>query len=181
MSPEIRHRDYTARKFFYGWVIALCCTLITIINGGIFFTFSVFFKPVALDFGWSRGEFAGSYTAMMVAYAPGAFFAGRLAGSRGPGAWPWPCRVEAAFQSGWHTYLKQSWSLGGGGGLLCSFWFEAQHRVALPFDGPGVSLQPEDGSISLRYGFSIPSLCQSISPVGKNPPLLARFKSPPLP
>jgi len=84
MSSEIKHGGPATGKFFYGWVVALCCTLITIINGGIFFSFSVFFKPVALDFGWSRGEFAGSYTAMLVAYAPGAFFAGRLADRRGP-------------------------------------------------------------------------------------------------
>ncbi len=72
------------RRFYHGWVIALCCTLITIINGGIFFSFSVFFKPVTLDFGWSRGEFAGSYTAMLIAYAPGALIAGRLADRHGP-------------------------------------------------------------------------------------------------
>jgi len=71
-------------KFFYGWIIAACCTLTTFINGGIFFTFSVFFKPVAGDFSWSRGEVASNYTAMLVAYAPGAFFAGKLADRYGP-------------------------------------------------------------------------------------------------
>lgn len=84
MSPEREPRGSATGKVFYGWVIALCCTLITIINGGVFFTFSVFFKPVALDFGWSRGEFAGNYTAMLLAYAPGAFFAGKLADRYGP-------------------------------------------------------------------------------------------------
>jgi len=79
MSSEIKQRGPAAGKFFYGWVVALCCTLITIVNGGVFFSFSVFFKPVALDFGWSRGEFASSYTSLLVAYAPGAFFAARLA------------------------------------------------------------------------------------------------------
>lgn len=72
------------KPFFYGWVIALCCTLVTIINGGIFFSFSVFFKPVAFDFGWSRGGFSTAFTAMLVAYAPGAFFSGRLADRHGP-------------------------------------------------------------------------------------------------
>ena len=84
MSPEREPQDPAAGEFFYGWVIALCCTLVTIINGGIFFTFSIFFKPVVFDFGWSRGEFGGSYTAMLVAYAPGAFIAGRLADRHGP-------------------------------------------------------------------------------------------------
>jgi len=54
------------------------------VNGGIFICFGVFFKTVALDFGWSRGEFAGNYTAMLLAYAPAAFFTGRLADRRGP-------------------------------------------------------------------------------------------------
>jgi len=84
MSPEKERREPATGKLFYGWVIALCCTLVTIINGGIFFTFGIFFKPVAFDFGWSRGEFGGNYTAMLVAYAPGAFFAGRLADRYGP-------------------------------------------------------------------------------------------------
>ncbi len=77
MSFELKDRVYR-------WVIALCCTLITIINGGVFFSFSVFFKPVASEFGWSRGEFSVSYTAMLVAYASSAFLAGRLADKHGP-------------------------------------------------------------------------------------------------
>jgi len=84
MSPGGEKERPPFKKFFYGWIIAVCCTLVTIINGGIFFSFSVFFKPVALDFAWSRGEFAINYTAMLVAYAPGAFFAGRLANRHGP-------------------------------------------------------------------------------------------------
>lgn len=83
MSPEGRQQVLPTGKFFYGWVIALCCTLITVINGAIFYTFSVFFKPVAFDFGWSRGETAANYTVMLVAYAPGSFFGGRLADRHG--------------------------------------------------------------------------------------------------
>ena len=54
------------------------------VNGGIFISFSIFFKAVALDFDWSRGGFAGNYTVMLLAYAPAAIFAGRLADRRGP-------------------------------------------------------------------------------------------------
>ena len=84
MSTESEHHIPAPGKFFFGWIIALCCTLITIINGGIFFTFSVFFKPVAIDFAWSRGEISSCYTTMLVAYAPAAFLAGRLADRQGP-------------------------------------------------------------------------------------------------
>jgi MFS family permease len=84
VSQEGEKLKSEPKKFFYGWIIALCCTLITVINGGCFFTVSIFFKPVAFDFGWSRGEFAINYTAMLIAYAPGAFFGGKLAERVGP-------------------------------------------------------------------------------------------------
>ncbi len=84
MSPEMEQQGVVAGKFFYGWIIALCCTLVTIINGGIFYTFSVFFNPVALYFGWGRGEFALNYTVMLVAYAPGSYFGGKLSDRIGP-------------------------------------------------------------------------------------------------
>ncbi|MFC1958246.1 MFS transporter [Chloroflexota bacterium] len=84
MSHEKERYGLATVKFFYGWIITVCCTFITLINGGIFFTFGVFFKPVAIDFVWSRGEIASNYTAMLVAYAPGALFAGWLADRRGP-------------------------------------------------------------------------------------------------
>ena len=72
------------KSLSYGWVIALCCTMITMINGGLFNTFGIFTKPVILDFGWSRSEFSAAYTAMLVAYSPAAFIAGRLADRYGP-------------------------------------------------------------------------------------------------
>ncbi|MFC1903955.1 MFS transporter [Chloroflexota bacterium] len=84
MSQEGDKLKSEPKKFFYGWIITLCCTLITVINGGCFFTVSIFFKPVAFDFGWSRGEFAINYTVMLIAYAPGAFFGGKLAERVGP-------------------------------------------------------------------------------------------------
>ncbi len=83
-----------------------------------------------------------------------------LAGSCGPRASPWTCRVEAVLQSGWHTHLR---SLGRSGGLLRSFWLKAEDRQSFPFDGPRVPLQPQNGSISPRYAFSISWLCPSIS------------------
>jgi MFS family permease len=58
--------------------------MVTMMNGAIFYTFGVFFKPVAEDFGWSRGEFSTCYTAMLLAYAPACYLAGRLSDRRGP-------------------------------------------------------------------------------------------------
>ncbi|MFC2001959.1 MFS transporter [Chloroflexota bacterium] len=74
-------------------------------NGGIFMSFSVFFKPVALDFGWSQGVVASNYTAMLLAYAPAAFFAGRLSDRRGPR----PILLLAAFLIGF-GFIGCSWA-----------------------------------------------------------------------
>ncbi|MFC1942783.1 MFS transporter [Chloroflexota bacterium] len=84
MSLTGESKPLAAGRYYYHWIIAVCCTLVTFINGGIFFTFSVFFKPVASDFGWNRGDFSLNYAVMLIAYAPGAFFAGKLADRRGP-------------------------------------------------------------------------------------------------
>ena len=48
-----------------------------------------------------------------------------LAGSCSPRASSWSCRIEAFLQSGLHTHLR---GLGRSGGLLCSFWLEAEDR-----------------------------------------------------
>ena len=68
-------------------------------------SFGVFFKTVAFDFGWSRSGFSGNYTAMLIAYAPAAFFAGKLADRHGPR----PILLLAAFLIGF-GYIGCSWA-----------------------------------------------------------------------
>ncbi|MDP6509843.1 MAG: MFS transporter [Dehalococcoidia bacterium] len=72
------------RQATYPWIVSLSCLIITIINGGIFFTFGVFINPLEDHFGWSRGEVSTAWTAMLVAYVPGSIILGRLADRHGP-------------------------------------------------------------------------------------------------
>jgi OFA family oxalate/formate antiporter-like MFS transporter len=45
------------KKIFYGWWIALACSLIGFYVGGvIFFGFTAFFEPIREEFGWSYAE-----------------------------------------------------------------------------------------------------------------------------
>ncbi|MFQ5826386.1 MAG: MFS transporter, partial [Dehalococcoidia bacterium] len=44
--------------FFYGWVIVVVGSLVWILSVGHYYTFGVYFKPVAADFGWSRAATA---------------------------------------------------------------------------------------------------------------------------
>ncbi|MBI4621364.1 MAG: MFS transporter [Desulfobacterales bacterium] len=41
-------------KFFYGWIIAICC-FISASSYGFFFSLGVFFKPLQTEFGWGAG------------------------------------------------------------------------------------------------------------------------------
>lgn len=73
-----------SRQATYPWIVSLSCLIITIVNGGIFFTFGVFINPLEDHFGWSRGEVSTVWAAMLVAYVPGSILLGRLADRRGP-------------------------------------------------------------------------------------------------
>ena len=53
-------------------------------NGGLFWIFGIFFKPLSNEFGWSRGELSLVNTAFLMAYAPGAILWGKVADRFGP-------------------------------------------------------------------------------------------------
>jgi MFS family permease len=47
-------------KFFYGYVIVLACFLVQGIGVGAYIAFGVFFKPLLVEFGWSRAAISGA-------------------------------------------------------------------------------------------------------------------------
>jgi len=98
-------RTVTSSHIFYGWwMVAVCC--IAMAAGPILITstFSIFIKPLAEEFGWSRGDisFGFSLVALMVSvYAP---VIGILIDRIGPR----------------RVIMYGSIVFGGG---FCSFWF----------------------------------------------------------
>jgi len=63
----------------YGWVMAGVTFTLTALSFGILGSAGIFLKPLAADFGWSRGALSLGYTAMTVATAFSAVFWGTLA------------------------------------------------------------------------------------------------------
>ena len=55
-----------APRLYYGWIVALASLPITMANGAVFFSFGIFFKPIAADFDWSRGQVSLVYTALLL-------------------------------------------------------------------------------------------------------------------
>ena len=62
----------------YGYIIVAACFLIMVVASGAQFAFSVFFKPVSEDFGWTRAATAGAYTVGGIISATLCFVSGRL-------------------------------------------------------------------------------------------------------
>jgi len=57
---------YENRILYYGWVVTVAGLIILTVETGIFFTFGVFFKPILAEFGWTRTELSGVFSAFMI-------------------------------------------------------------------------------------------------------------------
>ncbi len=62
----IKSNSRVKDKLFYGWWVVLAFFVITIIAFGARFSFGVFFKPLASEFGLTRAETSGIYSAYML-------------------------------------------------------------------------------------------------------------------
>ena len=78
---EPRH---TTPRIFYGWWVVLACLISMTMAGGVCnFAFTVFIKPLAEEFGWTRAQVSGGISAFFLAIALTAPLTGRLIGAYG--------------------------------------------------------------------------------------------------
>ena len=71
-------------KFFYGYIIVMLATIIMVASWGTFSSFGVFFKPVLLEFGWTRAITSGAYSLAFLLSGFFSIFVGRLSDRFGP-------------------------------------------------------------------------------------------------
>jgi MFS family permease len=74
----------TKSRFFYGYIIVLVSFLTMAIVHGAFYGFGIFFKPVMLEFGWTRATTAGAFSLCALTYGCIGIVAGRLTDKFGP-------------------------------------------------------------------------------------------------
>jgi len=66
-------------KVFYGyWIVAVTFLCLLVFSGGGFYVFSLFARPLEIDFGWSRGQIMTGHTVLFAAMAGVSPFIGRL-------------------------------------------------------------------------------------------------------
>lgn len=92
---------------FYGWII-VAASFLVLMNYGIFYTYSVFFKPLIAEFGWSRAETSLAFSFYLVTYSIAGIFMGWLSDRRGPRL---PVFLAALFIGGGFAALSQVSSL----------------------------------------------------------------------
>jgi MFS family permease len=73
-------------KFFYGYLVVIAGFLILVLMYGTLYSFGVFFKPVLMEFGWTRAITSGAYSLCFLLSGVVAIAAGRLNDKFGPRA-----------------------------------------------------------------------------------------------
>jgi len=74
----------TKPKFFYGYIVVALALLIMVIMGGTIYTFGIFFKPLAGDFGWTSAATSGAFSLQMVIHGLFYIVTGKLNDRFGP-------------------------------------------------------------------------------------------------
>lgn len=120
--PSANPASASKPRFYYGWIVAGACFLLTMTMAEAFWAFGVFFKPLESSFGWSRAIVSSGYTFLVLGYAISTFLAGHLADRYGPR----PMLMLAAF----FTLL----------GFSLNYWLEslAQFRLFMLISGIGI-------------------------------------------
>jgi len=122
---EATDRNGIESGLFWGWYVVLGAFLILAINYGARYSFGVFVKPMAAQYGWSRSVISAGMSIMVLAYGIGGIFAGRLADRIAP---RWIITAGAILMAAglfltalirepWHFYV--TYGVFGGLGAAC--------------------------------------------------------------
>jgi MFS family permease len=143
------------KKFFYGWVIVVICTLMLAVAYGLIYSYSVFFKPLAEHFNWDRATVSGVYSASLIIRGGISILAGWLADKYGPGRITAVCGVLIAIglvltsrvTELWQLYVAYAFveaaGLSGAFGIataVTSRWFTSHKGLAMGIVSSGVGL-----------------------------------------
>ena len=143
------------KPLFYGWIIVASCFLLQTVQVAIQYGFSVFFKPLIAEFGWSRTVTSGAYSVLMLAAGISAIPLGWLGDRFGPAKVLVGCSLiiglslvlTSRITEVWQFYLTygvlQGLGMGGTFAIstgLTSRWFVKKRGLAMGFVSAGVGV-----------------------------------------
>ena len=83
-QPENNKAAAGNPRFYYGYVIVTAAFFIMLAIYGINYSFGIFFKPIAADFGWTRAMTAGAFSISWITAGIASIFLGALNDKLGP-------------------------------------------------------------------------------------------------
>jgi len=146
---------HTRFKFFYGWVIVGAAMTILIIHAGTVYSFGVFFKPLAAEFGWGRGATSGVFATFSILQGAFGVVLGWLTDRFGPSKVMVFCGVMAGLGLVLSGQVSTLWQLHLTYGVIASLglagpfaisvsttarWFQKRRGLALGLVSSGIGL-----------------------------------------
>lgn len=143
------------KKLFYGFIVVAACFVVMIMVYGLNYSFGVFFKPLAADFGWSKATTSFAYSLMALFSGIVGIFAGRITDKYGGRA----IAIISAIAMGggflllsrlaslWEFYLYYTVLIGMGMGsawpglmVVPARWFKARRGLMTGIVASGVGI-----------------------------------------
>ena len=180
-------------RVFYGWYVLAASFAILFLNGGGRNTIGIMFKPMADEFGWSRGAISAAVFANLAVYALASILMGRVYDRHGP---KWVVAgstilfsagfaLMATMDSLWQFLLYYGLlnAAGLGGitvpmfGSIIGNWFERRRGLAVSLALAGSCLGqffllPVFSSLVIGSGWRVTSLWIAGASVALNLPLV---------
>lgn len=143
------------KKLFYGFIVVAACFVVMVMVYGLNYSFGVFFKPVAADFGWSKATTSGAYSMMAFLSGIMGIFAGRITDKYGGRMIGIICALAmgggflllSRLASLWEFYLYYSVIIGIGVGsswpglmVVPAKWFKARRGLMTGIVASGVGV-----------------------------------------
>ena len=141
--------------FSPGWLMVIAGFLILMVSWGSQFAFSVFFAPLAQEFGWDRASTSGVFSLSILLFGVGSIFAGRMTDRWGPRyvvaaggiLMAGGLLLSSRINSLWQLYLFYGVTTGlavsaGWGPLAAAIprWFPARRGLAMGIMSIGISV-----------------------------------------
>ncbi|MBI2832071.1 MAG: MFS transporter [Chloroflexi bacterium] len=83
-NAPLQSPDKGQQKFFYGYVIVIAGFFVMFVMSGMLYTYGIFLKPIAEEFGWSRAVTSGAYSMAVFLFGLMFMLTGRLTDRFGP-------------------------------------------------------------------------------------------------
>lgn len=171
------------RTLFWGWYVVLGAFLVLAVNYGVRYSFGIFLKPMAEEYGWSRAVISLGASFNMLVYSFCSIFVGKMVDRLPPGRIIMTGALIVSLSLFLVSFVERPWTFylsygllsgigsAGLGVVVCNSsvakWFHKRRGTAVGLAAMGISagamaVTPLAGHIVKVYGWQTGFLCLSL-------------------